>query len=192
MAAIAFFPWLNCKEPMNFGAARLIPYERGKRPGSRIAITQATVDAILSVYADRPDCRVQHAVLLEVDGWRSGDDVDDDILSRLFFAKEALAFSALSKRRLFSGLNYCNADNFQLIVQNFDPAHPDGLTISTRRRDGDVRHYWATSKIAFHIPMHVHRTDIAFDRALAEILLRQKNDAWTDAITEFNAANSDS
>ena len=192
MTAIAFFPWLNCTAPMSFGAVRLIPYERGRLPGSRIAVPQRTVDSLLGIYADRPDRRIRRAVLLEVGDWRSGDGVDADILSRLFFAKEALAFSAISKRRLFSGHNYCNAGNFQLIVQNFDSAHSEGVTISTRRRDGQTGNYWATRKIAFHIPMHINRTDIAFDEALVEVLMQQENEAWADAITEFNSANSDS
>jgi hypothetical protein len=191
MAALAFFPWLDCGQAVSVGPIRLIPYARGKLPGAQSSMSQAEADAVLKAYADPPRKRVRSAALLEVDDWTLGQDVDDQMLSRLFRAKEALTFSALADRRLFSFGGYWNADNFQLIVQNYSPSNLGGFAYTTRRRDGGASNYWSSDEFAFVCPPHVYRERIDFNEHIASLLMRTDKDGWIDAIAEFNAANTD-
>jgi hypothetical protein len=106
-SAAAIFPWVALREPIELGAARLIPFQRSALPGNLPQATQADLDGILAAYADRPGVPVKHATLLEIGGRYTGMDADV-VVPRLYRARAYIAFSALSQRRLFTGhFGYC-------------------------------------------------------------------------------------
>jgi hypothetical protein len=191
MPAISFFPWLDCAQEVRIGPIRLVPYARRKEPGSSPLVSQNILDAVLRAYADPPRRRIRSATLLEVDDWTLGQELDEHSQQRLFRAREAICFSALAERRLFSTMGYCNSDNFYFVVQNFSSTHPEGFAYLTRRRDGGTSNYWSSDEFAFICPGHVHRERTRIDDQVAVFLMATDNDAWLGAIAEFNAANTD-
>ncbi len=54
MSMLAFFPWLELKDPVTFAEFELIPFVRGSAPGGAI---QESVDRVL---ADVPSTRQRY------------------------------------------------------------------------------------------------------------------------------------
>lgn len=191
---VAFFPWWPLAQKRDIGPIRLVPYERGQKPGDSASATQVDIDAILHAYSLRPSNRINQATLVEVDDWQIGDD-PYPVLNRLFTAREAIGFSALSKRQLFlrNNLNYCNFDNFILVTQLYRAGQAHQLVYNTRRRDGITQNLWSSEDIKIQRPDHIHNvSNIDIDEALAALLMENVPDHWSDAISEFNRANTDS
>jgi hypothetical protein len=94
------------------------------------------------------------------------------------------------------GLNYCNRDNFRIVVQAFDDPH-GGVAITTRRRDGSTTGYWPEENYHVLQPEHVALHSVVhIDEHLLKALLRaQEAKTWEhfwDSIINFNLANTDS
>jgi hypothetical protein len=190
---LAFLPWVAVKDRLDAGPLTLLPYRLKRAPGDQPGVSQAQMDAVLSSYAERPGRPIKEATIVEIDNWRSGAD-PAPALERLYEAREALAFSALADRRLFSGhFGYCSFDAFALVVQSFSAAEPSRFAYMTRRRDGGTHNLWSSDEFAFHQPLHVHKSlGLTCDEKLLTILLSNRNEIWSDAICEFNRANTDS
>lgn len=186
MPELAFFPWLETEEVLEFGEIRLLPFVRGKQPGDIAEVTQGQMDAVLSAYAKGRGKAVRSATIL---------DAGKATRERLFKIATAIAFSALSSRQLF-GVGYCNSHDFSFIVQPFIPERPNTFHFQTRRRDGGNGYYWDSKEFAFHCPEHIspNISNISIDPQLLKSLLSLDEtfeNLW-EAIAEFNAANSDS
>lgn len=191
--AIAFFPWWNVARSLTIGPIRLLAYQRTKSPGDLPGATQTDLDGVLGAYANRPKHRITSATILEVDDWRTGQD-PESVLTRLFAAREALAFSALAERKLFNGhFNYCNFDTYSLVVQRYVAGKTGRFAYTTRRRDGGVSNMWSSDEFAFQRPLHVYDyTGPHLDIKLAALLMEDVPHHWLDAVAEFNRANTDS
>ena len=193
-SAIAFFPWLGLREALSIGPVRLMRYEAKELPGDQEGALQSDIDAVLGAYAHRPNLPVKDAVLLELGDWRTGMEVNEQQLAKLFHVSAILAFSALSSRRLFEYDGYVNTDGYRLVVQRFHSGEADQFAFNVRRRDGQSTHHWATDEFAFHQPTHVpSNVEVRLDQPVAEALLALDPEAPIfNAIEEFNAANTDS
>lgn len=191
--ALAFFPWWDVESPLEIDSFRLLPYVYKRQPGDLGSVAQKEIDGVLAAYSNLPRNRIRKATLLEVDGWRSGLD-PDAFLDAIFDAREMIAFSALSERRLFFGsYSYCNFDTFSLVVQRYDPAAPERFVYSTRKRDGLTTNFWTSREFGFRRPLHVFRHDRPFvNKGLLKTLLHSRKSHWLDAIRDFNRANTDS
>ena len=194
--AIAAFPWVQCRELIEIGPVRILPYEHGRLPGNLPDATQTDIDAVLGAYANRPNHPVTRASLLEVGDWHTGVEVDAHVRT-LFLTRQAIGFSALSKRSLFRGhFDYCNYDTYSLVVQRYQQGSNAGMfSFNTRRRDGSTGHMWSSDEFAFHRPNHVDgRAKFDLDRPLLEALLTLGDaaPALLEAMREFNSANTDS
>jgi hypothetical protein len=49
--AIAFFPWLTCRQEVQVGPIQLLPYVRGRAPGDLPGVSQADIDGVLLAYS---------------------------------------------------------------------------------------------------------------------------------------------
>jgi len=157
-------------------------------------MTQLDIDGVLRAYSRKPSSRERNATILEVGTWHMGMDASPRIVSRLFQARELVAFSALAKRRLFTHLEYCNYHTYTLFVQRFQAGHAGTFAFSTRRRDGGTNHMWGSGEFAFHMPHHVEaNAKLRLDTDLLRALIRLPSGMThiLDAIREFNASNSD-
>jgi hypothetical protein len=194
-AAIAFFPWVTTDHALVAGPLRLLPYARGEAPGDLPLATQRDIDGILHSYSRHPASRANNATLLEVADWQTGMELTDEVAEKLFAAKHVVAFAAISKRHLFTSRNYANFHTYQLVAQRFESGSTDVFSFTTRRRDGGTTHTWASDEFAFHRPQHVDlHARIVIDPALVEALmsLPPTMSDVREAVTEFNAANTDS
>jgi len=192
--AVAAFPWIACDERIEIGPVRIIPYKRGSAPGDLPHAKQADLDAMLAAYADLPKQLVGRASLLEIDNWYTGMDAGEHAV-RLFDAREAIAFAALSKRRLFRGhFDYCNTHAYILVAQRYLPGQAGRFMFYTRRRDTGTSHMWATDMFAHQRPSHVpNNSKCQLDRPLLAALLKlDDRSPLREAIREFNCANTDS
>lgn len=192
--AIAFFPWLTCKEAIEAGPVRLLPYQHGKAPGNLPNVTQADMDGVIKAYSRYPGARTKVATILEVGDWQAGMNVQQEQLERLFDARLMIGFAALSERRLFRHGDYCNYDTYELVVQRFKPGETGTFAFSTRRRDGGTSHVWGSDAFAFHRPQHVDAHAIlSVDTTLLGALMQlpAAMSRVKEALLEFNAANTD-
>lgn len=193
--AVAFFPWVYIDEPKSIGDIRLIPYRRGENSTKDGCVSQDDLDKLLSAYADRPNHLINKATIIETGSWKSGMD-DQEVVSKLFRLQNLIAFSALSMRTLFNDhFNYCNYDNYSLVVQRFQKDSAGTFSFSTRRRDGQVNQFWSSDEFAFHRPIHVRsKTRMQIDIKLLESLLKltDKHSHFYESLKEFNFANTDS
>jgi hypothetical protein len=149
----------------------------------------------MSAYAVHRGMPVRYALLIEVGDWLTG--MDDSPVGELFGARRAMAFAALSERRLFQqGFGYCNFDSYSMIVQRYKPGETGTFAFMTRRRDGGTQQVWSSDGFAFQRPNHVDaQGSFAVDGNLLGALLRLQPDAhghFLEAITEFSLANTDS
>jgi hypothetical protein len=193
-SALAFLPWISITEPITIGPLRLLPYQRGKLPGDLPKITQADIDGVLSAYANRPGNNIAKATIFELGEWQSGMDADN-VVSDLFRARTALAFSALAHRQLFrQSSNYCNYDTYSLVVQRYTAGETGAFAFTTRCRDGGTSHLWSSDEFSFHRPNHVDlHSHLSLDEPLlAFVLSLSGSDPLLEAIKEFNYANTDS
>jgi hypothetical protein len=193
--AIAFFPWAYVEEPMILGPLRLLPYRKGKLHGVLPNVKQADIAGVLGAYSNRPNRPVERATLLEFADWQAGMPLSEELASELFRIRNLIAFSALSKRRLFRGHSgYCNSHTYSLVLQRFNPGGTGTFAFDTRRRDGATSHMWGSDEFAFHRPNHVdYNPKIALDEKLLTALLSLPTPHRAyEAIVEFNAANTDS
>lgn len=191
--ALAFFPWWVVERPLEIATVRLLPYEYKKLPSDLESVSQKEIDTVLGAYANLPRNRIRKATLLEVEGWRSGAE-PDEFLGAMFDARELIAFSALSERKLFfNSYSYCGFDTFSLVVQKFDPIAPGRFVYSTRKRDGGTSNFWNSQEFGFRRPLHVlqHDRPVLNERLLRTLLVSGKSH-WLDAIRDFNRANTDS
>ena len=193
--AIAFFPWVRIDEPIEVGMIRLLPYERLAKPGNLPLVSQEEIDNVLSAYAIRPGKPIEHATLLEFSDWHIGIDASNRVVD-LFRARNAIAFSALSIRKLFRGhFGYCNYDTYALVVQRFQSNSAGTFAFSTRRRDGGTSQLWSSDEYAFHQPHHVTGSArIALDYPLLKAMLNlgKTHEYLYEAAVEFCCANTDS
>ena len=191
--AIAFFPWWNVARSLTIGPIRLLAYQRTKSPGDLPEATQTDLDGVLGAYSSRPKHRISSATILEVDDWRTGQD-PEPVLTRLFAACEAVAFSALAERKLFNGhFNYSNFDTYSLVVQCYLAGKAGRFAYTTRRRDGGASNMWSSDEFAFQRPLHVYDYSGPYlDTKLVALLMEEVPDHWLAAVAEFNRANTDS
>src|SRR6267142_710509 len=154
-SAVAFLQWVYLDQPITIGPLRLLPYHRGKLPGPQPRATQADIDAVLNAYSNRPRNKIKKATILELGEWQTGTD-PENALPALFRARNALAFAALSRRRLFrQDFDYCNYDTYSLVVQRYAPGDVGTFAFTSRRRDGGTTQLWSADEFAFHRPNHV-------------------------------------
>ncbi len=141
--AIGFFPWVAVHGPVTVGPLRLLPYGRGMSPGDQPNVSQVKIDAVLAAYAERKDHLVLEATLIEVGDWRLGQEMNDQVRTQLFRAREFIAFAALAKRHLFRGhFGYSNFDTYAFVIQNYAAGDVGGFSFATRRRDGGTNYVW--------------------------------------------------
>lgn len=194
-ATIAFFPWLESREPVRVGSVRLTPYRHRQAPGDQPSMKQADIDGVLRAYSRKPTSRDRHATILEVGRWRMGMPASPRTIKRLFAVRDLITFSALSRRRLFTHLEYTNSHAYSLVVQRFEPGYAGTFAFITRRRDGGTNQLWGSDEFAFHIPHHVRADSrMALERDLLSALLKLPRSLShiNEAIREYNAANTDS
>lgn len=176
------------------GTLRLLPFARAHLPGDLPSVTQRDIDDVTLTYVDCLGRPIQHGAIVEYDGYSSGDDAEP-FLDRLFHARDCVAFSALDRRSLFRRHNdYTNRDAFGLVVQRFSPGSATAFAITSRRRDGVGTGFWDSDSYCILRPLHVPDRMIRVDLKLLACLLSLPvgMEFVSDAIVEFNAANTDS
>ena len=197
--SLAFFPWLNVPEDIKLCGIELKKYERGLLPFGKGTSGQNNCDKILSHYIDNTGNPVSSAVILKLATKRADAYLDEEERNFLFEAAQIITFAGLSAREFFGvGLTYWNADHFYLVIHQFTD-DPEGVTIATRRRDGQTIRYYSFKTFSERVPPHVNiGTTCEIDVRLANALLNlreKESNEWIslwDAIFFFNRANTDS
>lgn len=201
---VAFFPWLKLNNELDLGSVRLINFERGKLPGPSGSEIQIYCDQILQSYESSNDKPVTEATLMILKDKQILEDFTDTERNFMFFAMQIIIFSGLSKREFFSHSSpYCNRDDFTFIIQRFEKNQNQKLTgigITERRRDGGKSIGFSASSFKVACPFHLNtHSKIEVDESLATALLtaqdkltKEKWIYYSDAISNFNRANTDS
>lgn len=200
MPAASFFPWLAISEPIKVGRYRLVPYQRGLKPGPKDDPVQKDLDSVLAHYFTNQRAPVDRATLLIVGRRKPTRDLTARDIEDAFTFAELLAFSALSAREFFGlGIvDYVNRDLYRLIVQRFE-GH-GGVAITTRRRDGNTNAFISSDAYRVFKPEHVHVPlhpviDLKLLGGLVEARARLQHQEWEGlfgGISAFNLSNTDS
>lgn len=188
--SLAFFPWVSVKKPVDVDQFRLEPWNRS----SPIPPWTAR---LLEPYVTERHAPVSRATIVSKDE-QVGDEWDFDTINKFFEARDLVSFSALARRRFFSGSQYVCDHSFSAVIQRFDGSQRGGTTRHTRRRDGE-RVVRATEEVyRVVVPEHIEANvalelDAELLAALARAAADRKTGAWVrSAIAFFNLANTDS
>jgi hypothetical protein len=122
MGMFAFFPWLDIDHPAKIGPLHLLPCERGKAPGGPGTHEQEVMDTIAGCFRDAPERVVERAVALVLDTTNQLRDLTEKEMADVFLLSELLALDGLASRGFFGHNDYCNKDQFQLIVSSSQTA----------------------------------------------------------------------
>jgi len=159
---------------------------------------QKNCDKIFSHYIHKTGRPVSSATILKMETKETDAYLNEKERNFLFEAAQIITFAGLAKREFFDYVNYWNADHFYFVIHQFTD-DPEGVTTSTRRRDGQTTTYYSYNIFSERIPAHVNvMATCKIDTDLVNALLRLRKDhpdKWTrfsDAIFFFNHANTDS
>lgn len=194
MSTLAFFPWFALDHEILVADRRLVPFERGDRPGGDV---QPILDAVLAPYLEGENRPVHRAALLVPQGTDLTTDLDDESIAEHFALAELVAFAGLSGRTYFGiGSKYSNRDTFQLVIQHFtDPG--GSVSVVSRRRDGSSQTLITRSQYKIRRPLsQAGVRESQLDEGILRTLvsLRKETDfaGLAEAIYFFNQANTDS
>ncbi|MFA6170173.1 MAG: hypothetical protein WCW67_04980 [Candidatus Margulisiibacteriota bacterium] len=194
MAMAAFFPWLKIDDEIEFDDFNIVP---AKSVTSANHGSKNSIDFVLKPYINHQGLPINEAVFLFLKIKDLFKDLDEGERAYLFLIAEILAFCSLSSRSYFGISNYCNRDNFTLIIQSFDGTN--GFTVNTRRRDGHSISSYSGNTFSAKAPFHVDLNyTLFFDENLAKALFNaEKNmseNKWQNiyaAIFNYNHSNTD-
>lgn len=197
MSMLTFFPWLTIGQDTTVGVFELLRYERSERPFHQGTPDQEVADKILSQYFSHTERRLSSATIVKLQARKFLDELSEEERSAVFAFSELVALSGLACREFFSVVGqYCNRDNFRLVIQAFrDPQA--GVLITTRRRDGHSDQYWTSTAFRVDKPEHVSLGPIPINldvSLLSALLTAQERDDWerfAASILSFNLANTD-
>ncbi|WP_457097894.1 hypothetical protein [Lysobacter sp. P5_B9] len=82
-----------------------------------------------------------------------------------------------------------------MVVQRFQAGRGDTFAYTMRRRDGGSQHLWSSDEFAFQRPLHVNSalSGLSIDAHLVQLLMDESLPVnWSEAVSEFNRANTDS
>ena len=143
-----------------------------------------------------PSRPVNLATIVHLEGKAYTADLDETERNELFVFSQVVAFGGLAAREFCSYGRYCNAADFNFVIQGFRD-EPNGTFFDVRRRDGyrsvrvtaDAYQVQAPSQMSFDRPI---RIDIALIRALMSARGTPVWDRIFEAIGPFLRANTDS
>lgn len=205
MSVIFFLPWVLTKDELDIGSVRLLPYCRGKKPGSIGGATQADIDQVLGNYADhgrQPTSSlgtpVANATIVH---WVT--DGENSTISQVEISKRMkfgqwLILAGLSERRYGSHMRYCNSDGLTLMGQHYANGQAGAVSFDTRRRDGVSKRVLSATygRPYFLRPINVSdplvvEFDIPLLKALMNINDVDLENRIYDSVVMFNRANTD-
>ncbi|MCL5772592.1 MAG: hypothetical protein M1479_10040 [Actinobacteria bacterium] len=196
MSMLAFLPWLKIKNNFDIENFKLVRFEVLEEDSSKEKF-QNTCEAIIRPYYTNIGDSINECTLIFLNNKDFFEDFTDDEIESLFSFVEILTFSGLSKREFFSNFSYFNSSNFHFVVQGFNK-DLEGVTIVTRRRDGQSKNFIDIGSYKVIMPFYVNNSMVKIDINLFKSLLdaqKKLKDKWldfSDAIFFFNRANTDS
>ncbi len=198
MPMLAFFPWFTIAQDTAVGLFELLRYERSEKPFGQGRDEQEAVDNILSHYFPHTARPLTSATIVKLNGRGTFDVLRDEERSAMFALAELVSLSGLARREFFSQVGqYCNRDNFRVVIQAFRDPNA-GPLITTRRRDGRSDQYLTNTAFRVDKPEHVPLSPIPISLdvpLLSALLAAQERDDWerfAESILSFNLANTDS
>lgn len=196
---LSFFPWLRISEPLEVAGFRLVPWTRreGSTGQALSARERSVAETILSPYLVSNDRSVDCCTLLSFPGRALLDVPTDDEATRAWWIAQYFAAAGLAGRKPFDTDNYCNTDNFELVIQNF-VGDLKGVSYGTRRRYGRTTNGGSRDYFRVLWPQHVPQGSASLDRELAKLLAEADTQVGEDevrrlrdAVLHFNMANTD-
>jgi len=189
---LAFLPWIHIEKTESVGRFALCPYlaqDKKQHP---------KVHELVSAFRDGSGNPLRKATLIAVDG-KLGSQLAEDDIAELFALREALAFASLRQRKLFDQVaTYVNDHHFRIVVQGYTLGS-GGVSLRTRRRDGETTRFIVPEVHEERCPYHVSANVTPnIDMALVEQVLALLTDKsatcdWlADSLELFNLANTDS
>lgn len=195
MSMLAFFPWLKIKNNFDVEDFKLTRFNVLEKDSFKDKF-QNTCERVIEPYYTNIGDPINECTLIFLNNKNIFEDFADDEIESLFSFVEILTFSGLSEREFFN-YSYCNSSDFNFIIQGFDE-NLEGVTIVTRRRDGQTKNFIDINSYKVIMPFYVNNNMVEIDNALIKSLLNAKKDLrekwinFSDAIFFFNKANTDS
>lgn len=196
---LALMPWLRLSQPYVIRGAHFVPYKKDQIP-ARVQSYFTDIDRILLSYRDIQGDAITECVLIYLDSLDPCKDLSDDEGVHINKTSQLLTFCALSKNEYFCQLGcYANSTSFQIYFQRFIPGS-DGISITTRRRDGVTRNGgYKHGEVKFSVPvqcadLRIRCIDIPLLEALDKLfkhpdpLVRR----ILQSVSLYNQANTDS
>lgn len=204
MGMVAFFPWLQIREPIQVCAARLFLHHIGSPlpDGVTCSVSLEDLEGLLSPYRAHAKHPEQAHCLLQIDQGPIDAELDPARRAAIFRLARHLAVGGLATRR-FDGRplgSYSASGHYQVVIQQFTTPFTGSVVSSHRRKDGETRVLISPGAQHFQIPEHLvgralPQLDLSLLHALEMAHAALDAKAWglyEASITQFLMANSDS
>lgn len=193
MPTIAFFPWITIQKKMEVGECELIPLEISQvHPESLKDVIR-----IISTYHLHDKCKISSATLIKFKNKEITSHLSENEIEKVFAHAEAFAMGKMSEREYFSDLNYFNSDTFLCVVHNFASETKVGITMVSRRRDGEqlrlcLIDYFKVIKAPHVVPLKKMSLVSNLATSIMDLYLTDNWPRLNESIYCFLKANTDS
>jgi len=197
---LGFLPWLPLWEEVSVGHTHFVPFVRGRKPFGADTQEQRIADKILSRFFPSANKPVLRAAIVLCGDHAMTDDLSEEERNQVWEDAEILSLAAISHNDYFCKVgHYGNSSLFAVIFQGFAGQDPDRAVVITRRREGCVWNLCRMEDLNFAPAPGVTLAEAGrfdFDQPMIRALVARRErpgwEAWQDAISYFNLANTDS
>jgi hypothetical protein len=204
MGMVAFFPWLQVREPIRVGGFHLFRHHAGAPlpAGVNCSLSLEDLKRLLFPYRTHAQHAESAHCLLQLGDGALDAELDSAGREAVFRFARHLAAAGLATRR-FDGSplgSYSASGHYQFIIQQFATPFTGSVVVDHRRKDGHTRVGISPGAQHFQIPEHLvgqaqPELDLALLHALEAAHAALDAKSWGPyeaSITQFLMANSDS
>ncbi|WLD13251.1 hypothetical protein [Planctellipticum variicoloris] len=199
MPMLLFMPWCPIDQEYTVGDIRILPFDRQQPIAELDGTINAKINEILGSYRNIKGEPIRKAALLQFVGKSAVADLTPEELDSAADFVSWACFSALARRDYFGlQLDYCNSDNFSLVLQKFDLTS-DVTCLQVHRRDDDTWSGRSMLDTVLSIPINCHTVQrISLDGDVVSGIKRARGAPpeqdfrrWQEAIDCFNQSCTD-
>lgn len=159
MPMLALMPWLRIREPVRIGPFHIFPIGIGETEPAGVTsiVSSQAIEKVQSQYRLAPHLPLDLLTAVQYDGRPLGCEFDEVDRAAIFRFAQHVAISGLSDRRFLGGFpdDYTAAGHYQLVVQAFQEPYRGSVSITHRRKGGQMSVLNGESDFHFVVPAHL-------------------------------------
>lgn len=156
---LALMPWLRIPKPVHVGPFHAFPMGIGETGAAGVAsiVSSEAIAKVQSQYRLAAHLPLDLFTAVAYEGRPLGSEFDEVDRAAMFRFAQHMAISGLSDRRFLGGLpdDYTAAGHYQLVIQAFQEPYRGSVSISHRRKGGQMHVLNGERDFHFVLPAHL-------------------------------------